>query len=468
ARIRLANGTIVTVDGGTAIPFQRRSVPITDPTIALPQGLPNPAIIDLDVHAEDVRFAQPDLETNYPPNPDPVPEAFYLLTIGLLTGIALYHLMLYLALRDTNIGLYVMYLAAFIFYEFVASGLGWKYLWPFASIAAVAMLRIAAVIVVFAVIAFARRFMHTRRHAPLTDGALIASACFILLATVAGTIAPSLAAIASLASDGGILLAIVLCSALTIACVRKGERSATFFLIGFAGLFVGSVAKIVGDDFGLISSTVHFYGIEAGVSFDAVVLAFGLADRIARERAERERAQALAAEQQRLARTDALTGVSNRRLFDERLQAEWSRATRHSSPLAILMIDIDRFKSYNDMRGHLSGDDCLKLVSMACRNNVQRADEVFARYGGEEFAVILPGSTLRDGEAMAHAMVRSVRDLDIPHPLGGVITISVGIAAYEGGPHADVDVIVADADAALYSAKAAGGNSAFASATFSL
>lgn len=457
-RVTLADGRTVTVSGGSAMPFRDRSVKITDPTIALPQPLPNPAIIDLDVHADDLRFAEPDLETNYPSNPDPVPETFYLLTIGILTGIALYHLMLFIALRDPNIGLYVCYLAAFVLYEFVASGLGWKYLWPSAAIPAVAALRIAAVIVVAAVVAFARRFMHTREHAPVTDAILLASAAFVFLATFAGLVAPPTAAMADIAADIGILAAIVVCLTATVQCVRAGERSAIFFLIGFAGLFAGSVSKIVGDDLGLISSNVHFYGIETGVAFDAVVLAFGLADRIGRERAQRERAEALATEQQRLARTDALTGVSNRRLFDERLVAEWNRAMRHSTPLALLMVDIDRFKLYNDMRGHLSGDECLKLVATACKNNVHRADEVFARYGGEEFVVILPGSTLQDAEVMGWAMVRSVRDLDIPHPQGGVITISLGVAAYEGGPHLDADVIIADADAALYRAKAQGGD----------
>jgi diguanylate cyclase (GGDEF)-like protein len=450
--VALADGRIVTLTGGEAVPYDARAVADTDPIVALPQPLPDPAIVDLDVHAEDLRFAQPDIETNYPPNPNPVPEAFYLLTIGILTGIALYHLMLFIALRDPNIGLYVCYLAAFVLYELVASGLGWKYVWPFASIPAIEALRISAVIVVAAVVAFARRFMHTREHAKLTDTLFVASALFILAATVAGSIVPSLAAMTSLVADAGILASIVICTVLSVQCLRAGERSAMFFLIGFIGLFIGAVSKIVGDDLGLISSTVHFYGIEAAVSFDAVILALGLADRIARERAERERAEALAAEQQRLARTDPLTGVANRRLFDERLAAEWKRSTRYSSPLAILMIDIDRFKSYNDMRGHLSGDDCLKLVAHACRDNVQRADEVFARYGGEEFAVILPESSIAVAQVMGEAMVRTVRDLDIPHPQGGVITISVGVAAYEGGPHADVDVVLADADAALYRA----------------
>lgn len=456
--VTLRDGRVAHLHSGTLVPYRDRAIPSTDPMVPLPADLADPTVLDMRVTAEDARFAAPALETNYPQNPGAQPAAFYILTIGLLLGIALYHLMLFASLRDRTIAAYVIYLVAFILYETIASGLAWQMLWPFASIPEVAALRVAAAIVAASVFFFAQRFMRIPTHAPVLNRAFAGVIGAIWLVTIVGLTVPSTAALTSLVADAALIAAIGLCTACAIVCLRAGERPALFFLIGFAGLFVGAIAKIVTDDIGNIQSGAHFYGIEVGVCIDAVVLALGLADRIRREQALRERAEVLAAEAERLARTDALTGVSNRRLFDERLLIEWNRAVRHGTPVGIVMIDVDRFKSYNDMRGHLAGDDCLKLLARTCRSSAQRADEIFARYGGEEFVAILPGATLREAMKIAQHMIEGVRDLDIAHPDGGVITISAGAAAYEGGPFADVDVLLADADAALYAAKADGGD----------
>jgi diguanylate cyclase (GGDEF)-like protein len=366
--------------------------------------------------------------------------------------------MLYFALRDRTVGYYVIYLFAFVLYELTSSGLAWRVLWPFAAFPAIAGLRISAAIVAVSVALFARRFMRTAKHAPLLDRAFVSAIGLTVLATLAGIVVPPVLAVAAIVADVGLLLGIIAATALAVVCIRKGVRSAIFFLVGFTGLFIGAIVKIVVDDLGNIQSGAHFYGIEIGVCFDAVVLAFGLADRLRVETRARERAQAVSAEQERLARTDPLTGVPNRRFFDERLRAEWSRAARTSTPLAIVMLDVDRFKSYNDTLGHLAGDDCLKIVAQTAGAVAQRADELLARYGGEEFALILPGCTLDGATVIGERMVRAVRDLDVMHPAGGIVTISAGVAAFEGGPHLDADILIADADAALYRAKESGGD----------
>jgi diguanylate cyclase (GGDEF)-like protein len=172
------------------------------------------------------------------------------------------------------------------------------------------------------------------------------------------------------------------------------------------------------------------------------------------------------AELRRLAAIDPLTRVANRRAFDDALEMEWRRAIRSRLPLALLLIDVDRFKSFNDVYGHVIGDRCLQMIASALASGVRRAGEMVARYGGEEFAVLLPGTDLAKASALGRRLLQAVRELDIPRvePRGGSdVTISVGVACMSPAREADpVDpgptILVEAGDKALYAAKAAGRN----------
>lgn len=153
-----------------------------------------------------------------------------------------------------------------------------------------------------------------------------------------------------------------------------------------------------------------------------------------------------------LAFIDGLTGVHNRRHFDERFLAESRRALRTRAPLAVVLADVDHFKRYNDALGHLAGDDCLRRVASALRACLKRPTDLLARYGGEEFVCLLPDTDLAGAIGVAQLMEQAVRDLALPHPgVQGCVTISLGVAA---GPQAAA--LVQAADQALYLAKAAG------------
>jgi diguanylate cyclase (GGDEF)-like protein len=159
--------------------------------------------------------------------------------------------------------------------------------------------------------------------------------------------------------------------------------------------------------------------------------------------------------------TDPLTGVANRRCFDERLGMEWRRCWRNRAPIALIMIDIDRFKQYNDRYGHVSGDRCLVQVSTAMKASARRAADLFCRYGGEEFACLLGETDLELALARARELARSVERLQITHsgsPPAEVVTVSCGAAALV--PHSDFEAqeLVRRADAMLYAAKRAGRN----------
>lgn len=173
------------------------------------------------------------------------------------------------------------------------------------------------------------------------------------------------------------------------------------------------------------------------------------------------RIKSLTDELRRMATTDALTGVFNRRHFDESLQREWQRARRTGCPLSLLMVDVDHFKRYNDTYGHPAGDACLKSVGLVLQEVARRSIDVVARLGGEEFAILLPDTDLQGAFDVGAAAVQKMRELVIPHAASltaSHVTVSAGVATSAQGTHDDegTDGLMARADAALYAAKSSG------------
>ena len=162
-----------------------------------------------------------------------------------------------------------------------------------------------------------------------------------------------------------------------------------------------------------------------------------------------------------LSATDGLTGLPNRRHFDETFEIEWQRATRLSLPLAVAMLDVDEFKAYNDHFGHQAGDDCLRCVGAVLRACAQRSGDLAARYGGEEFVVILPGVGREEGLTLAENIRKTVQAQGLQHTEtspAGVVTVSVGIASCTPHPGDSPEDLLKAADAAMYEAKRRGRN----------
>ncbi|MCL6415675.1 diguanylate cyclase [Aestuariirhabdus sp. Z084] len=159
---------------------------------------------------------------------------------------------------------------------------------------------------------------------------------------------------------------------------------------------------------------------------------------------------------------DSLTGVYNRRKLDECIQNELRRACRNQSSLALLMIDVDCFKAYNDHYGHMAGDRCLQRVAECLLENIQRSGDLLARYGGEEFVAVLPETDRHDATVLAQLLCDAVADLNIPHAHSSVadrVTISEGVAAMVPDIDMEASQLIDAADSALYKAKEAGRNS---------
>ncbi|MDO6386936.1 diguanylate cyclase [Uliginosibacterium sp. 31-12] len=161
-----------------------------------------------------------------------------------------------------------------------------------------------------------------------------------------------------------------------------------------------------------------------------------------------------------LAMRDGLTGIHNRRAFDEQLLIECRRHRRTPGPLGLAIVDIDYFKPFNDFYGHQAGDACLRQIALCIEESARRPGEMAARYGGEEFAVILPNTEREEACRFGEFLVERVRALALPHEISsfGMVTVSVGVAAGKPAIDGGNNEIVAAADAALYRAKAAGRN----------
>jgi diguanylate cyclase (GGDEF)-like protein/PAS domain S-box-containing protein len=178
-------------------------------------------------------------------------------------------------------------------------------------------------------------------------------------------------------------------------------------------------------------------------------------------KSEEERQQLAFLTIEHLASSDPLTGIANRRHFDAVLDQEWNRAARKQSGLSLLLIDVDRFKPYNDVNGHVMGDECLRKVVAAIQSVLARPTDLLARYGGEEFVAVLPATDASGAKQMGEWIRRAVQDVALPHdgnPPHGVITVSIGCATLV--PHPDVTHLhlLEAADRALYRAKAGGRN----------
>lgn len=253
--------------------------------------------------------------------------------------------------------------------------------------------------------------------------------------------------------------------------VRNNRSGSRVFLAGFL-LFLGTT---IWDMLSYGNVVRSVYLSQVGFVGFIFAQAYALSTRFSRalatsenltqhlETIVAERTSALEDSNRRLAEiniTDALTGISNRRHFDERLESEWNRARRSEQTLALLLLDVDHFKAYNDHYGHQGGDACLQTVAKLLAAAVHRAGDTVARYGGEEFAVLLPGSTSEAAVTLAEKLRHAVEVAALPHAKSdlGIVSVSIGVTSLIPSETSSQSQLIGMADQALYEAKRQGRN----------
>ncbi|MGH7683801.1 MAG: GGDEF domain-containing protein [Vulcanimicrobiaceae bacterium] len=238
---------------------------------------------------------------------------------------------------------------------------------------------------------------------------------------------------------GIVLLAALAIIAAGFRALGRSYPGARFFIVGsFGGLLFGF-----------------------GFPWQALWFTIALADRVYATAGDNSReARVSNAELQILAELDPLTGVPNRRAFDEHLTAEWNRALLTGGSVGVIMMDVDHFKEYNDHLGHVAGDLCLSKIAQACAGALKRNGDFFARYGGEEFAAVLSTQNDENLVLVAERMRQAVVAEAMEHPSepGGLATISLGTARMKPTREDTPMKLVEAADEAMYEAKARGRN----------
>ncbi|WP_236200744.1 sensor domain-containing diguanylate cyclase [Pseudomonas pseudonitroreducens] len=409
---------------------------------------------------------------------------------GIAVAMILFNLMLLLALRDPIYLLYVVFVSCTAGALAIKNGLAPDWSLFGMPLNANVIYYSGVSLALAALLQFARRMMQFERILPRLDWVLRGMILLYLLSLIAYAIA------LPYVSRAGILLnfatAVILLAGAGVAAFKR-QRSAFFFLAAFALLMLGGAMTSL-RAMGIVPTNLFTVdGLQLGSAMEMLVLAFALADRFNVMRREKARVQEeLIRTQQQLvdnlrssehelelrvaertdelrelnnqleamSLTDALTGIANRRRFDQVLAQEWGHARRSGESLALAVVDVDWFKSYNDRYGHPAGDACLREIAQALATTVNRSTDLVARYGGEEFVFLAPMTDLAGVRGMANKLLQAVEALALPHELSplGRVSVSIGIAAAAPGQEASADTLVAKADASLYEAKKQGRN----------
>ena len=415
--------------------------------------------------------------------------------LGALIALVLYNFLLYLSLHDRVYITYVAYAAAMTTGQVALNGLGGQFLWPewvaWGNVAAILGIASAG----FFGVIFTRQFLHTRQTMIRMDRVLLGGQLLFSLAIALAVLGRYDLALATTSLVGiAFAVAAVICGTLAI---RQGNSGARFFLLAWTMLLGGGAITALRNMGWLPTNMWTLNSLQVGSTLELLLLSFALADRIHVERRGREQAQAealaatqanvallerseaeleqrvadrtaaleaanqrLEASEQRqrdLAQHDALTGLANRALFDDRLGQAMAMAQRDRSRFALLYLDLDKFKPVNDSYGHGVGDLLLKQVAQRIAGCVRESDTV-ARIGGDEFVIILRAVSLADSAAQVAENIRqAIEKLFFVDGHELSISCSIGVAIYPDDATSGLELAQC-ADSAMYRAKEAGRN----------
>lgn len=355
---------------------------------------------------------------------------------GGFLALVLYNLFMFLAVRDRAFLFYLFYVCCYGLYMAVHNGLTYQFFWPGSPQLANDSLLVLLGLSLFGSLKFTRTILATRSRAPRLDliGRGLQGVCLLLLLAI------PLFTYAQLIQPFSYVTLVVTLHLLLlgIASFVSGSRPARYYLMAWSALLTGVTVYML-KTFGLLPHNwLTQNAFQIGSLIEMLLLSLALGARVRDLHHDSYR--------------DALTGLANRRQFDERMREHFQQYREYDQPLSLLLLDIDHFKRFNDDFGHQAGDRVLQEVARLLQIEVRRPYTA-CRYGGEEFAVIMPGTKAEAAEVLAERLRRELRQAsrsDAP------LTLSIGIASLGEGPFDSPEQLFAAADSALYAAKSGG------------
>ncbi len=405
---------------------------------------------------------------------------------GIMIAMLLYNFFLFIFLKDRNYLFYVLYIGTFTLAQMGVSRMDTIFLWPYSPFFANLSHSVFLNMTFFFGGLFCRSFLNTKERLKYLDKAILLMmfVCVlgVLLTFVSGYSA-GLKCVVYFEATFGVFFML----GAGIVCWIRGLAIARYYTMAWSVFLLAAIAFNLRNMGILPSIPIIDYSPHIGSALEVFLLSLALSDRIniikneaievknrafesekrfsselkekVRERTEQlEKANS---ELKKISNTDGLTGISNRRYFNQQLLSHWRHHQRKKKSISLILCDIDFFKQYNDTYGHLAGDECLKNVAQVIDQSVSRPHDFVARYGGEEFVIILPETDSNGALCVARKLTMAVNDLKIIHTDSRVspfITLSMGIASTVPDHKGEATMLVLLADKALYQSKKEGRN----------
>lgn len=401
----------------------------------------------------------------------------YGIYFGIMLLMLIYNGIIFLFVRDISYAFYILYIAATACLQFTLHGLSFQYVWPHSTILNNHMILIFTGLMPFTAIAFVWRFIGLGRIGTRMERFGCLALCCGFSAVLIGTFVMPYMTVLKLAHTLS-FLSVSMGFYLGLKYWIKGIKSARIFAIAWFSYMVFILYYLL-DIKGVIQpDIVSRHALEIGSLLELVLLSLAFADRINEEKDLRLKAQLklnqdldllvrartdeLEQANQKLKEvsiTDGLTGLYNRRHFDDVFASEFQRAYREKKPLALLMIDVDHFKPINDTHGHPFGDLCLQQVASIIMRSIRRPPDLAARYGGEEFVVLLPNTDLEGALCVAEAIRANLEATPVSDAAHCIrLTASLGAGAEIPASRDDPERLLRQVDQCLYQAKHNGRN----------
>ena len=386
----------------------------------------------------------------------------FVFTIGIMIALGFLNLILALSVRDRTFAWFAAAMLAFAAYELVVSGAVARILPAHGALAYDPLNYLTYLAYLALVVGFSRSLLHLPSADPKLWKLVRVTYALVFLSATVYVVCPNLLDAVHLLPwldpiASGAFLVVMFASGVAL-WRRVGTPLTRYYCIAFAGGIVGIVIDTSARN-GLIPDSSWATIVAAlSAAWEALFLSVALSQHIRGTTIRAEELQGERDELEAVALRDALSGLWNRRAFEQQLESEWWRAARSHTSLAVVLIDIDRFKAYNDTHGHLLGDEVLSRVASSIARVVRRTYDMVARFGGEEFVILLPGCTLEDAMTVAESARSAVRGEGIMHHGSEhrVVTVSVGVAATVPELGTLPASLVDAADRALYEAKGEG------------